>query len=415
MFDEREKQLVKETIANGIIADQKILDSLIDDLRRFGIKTGVRKINHYTTTTLAIVSTDGGNHSFKFNPFHHQLIRVVDSDGQPLAIKALTLSTDLNELFKEDRGPDPHTGNLNAIGRLINDLEQATGRKIQKFSDLCGSITIDSSRPEQTSGWVVSYRDLWEWAVLYERIMYANFAQSTLIVRDGLLRTKLFQNDYFRVIGDLLAERIKLLRERDKKEIFFVGLAKHSSVIDLYRLALSMENIFPTGNPYWVRIPREIEVRAYKFEEFARGRERLNRGTDGLCARRNSDNNTLTSLGVRHEVEDGNEDSKFVFGTMHFVRLAPEHSMPIWVVDIFDDQISHADRIIGHLYGDSVDSFPVPSYPMALQRAHEAAKLTDFDSEIINRAIMQSIRSLVGNNNIVDRLELAGDLAARRY
>src|SRR5439155_25342845 len=48
--------------------------------------------------------------------------------------------------------------------------------------------------PDEVSpSWVLVYRDLCEWAALYECICYRSFATDTLMVRDGLLRSKLFR------------------------------------------------------------------------------------------------------------------------------------------------------------------------------------------------------------------------------
>ena len=79
------------------------------------------------------------------------------------------------------------------------------------------------------------------------------------------------------------------------------------------------------------------------------------------------------------------------------------------------DSTARPDRVMGHLFGDSSDGFPVPCYPLSLQRAHEAAKLTDLDVMVLHDAVMRGIRSVVGAEHIIDRLELAGDVAARRY
>lgn len=420
MLEDHERAALAAEIGKRIVSDSTLLDGLVADLRTWNIKGATRQIRPYSSTALAIVSSDAGNLRLRFDPFEHQVIRVVDSDGQTLALRPITVTSDLEELFREDTEPDKD-GVISEIGILVRDLRRATGDPITSFADLCPSINVtDLKHPEQNTGWVMSYRDLWEWAVLYERLMYATFAQSTLVVRDGLLRTKLFadtkgKSNYFRVMGDLLAERFRILKQQQKKDVYLVGLAKHSQVIDLYRLAWAMEDIFPAGSPYYVPIPREMEKRAYKFPEFARGRERLNRGLDGLCASRDPTTGVLGSLGIRPDAEGGTEDSKFVFGTMFLTRLAPELALPTWAVDVFDDQAHEADRILGHLYMDSMNGFPVPSYPQSIQRAHEAAKLTDFDAMALNEIIMTGIRRMVGNETIIDRLQLAGDMASRRY
>lgn len=410
MFEDEERKKVESAIAKRISSDRIILDDLIKDIKDYGLKTSARSIQHYTSSSLAIVSSDGGNHSFKFDPFHHQLIRVVDSSGQTLGLKAIALTTDPKELSNSEF-KDDITGQPTAVGRLMNDLGNAAGRKIKHLHEICASIPEElPEQLDESAGWVLSYRDLWEWAVLYERIMYTTFAQSTLLIRDGLLRTKLFNSPYFRIMGELLSERIEQIKQKERKDIFLVGLSKTSSVVDRYRLAFALEDVFPPGKPYYVRVPREIEAKVYKFPEYSYGRERLpkptmQRRSDGVLAL-----SFPSGLGPR-------EDSKYVFGSMFMARLSEANNMPIWAVDIFDDQIGQADRIIGHLFADSIDGFPIPAYPNAIQRAHDAAKLTDLDAYILNEAIMKGIRNIVGDDNeiILDRIKLAGDVTGRRY
>lgn len=415
MFEDKERADLVAGISERILKeDRKLLDDILGDVRRFGLKRSIRQVRPHSSTSMAIVSTDGGNHAVKFDPFHIQLVRVVDSDGQTLALRSIAVTTDLDRLFADEMATLT-TGEPSPVAVLIDDLRKATGRPIRGFSELCKSISVDAQRPDQTTGWVISYRDLWEWAVLYHRIVRADFAQATLVLRDGLLRTKLFANDYFRVIGDLLAHRFKVLREQRRKDVFLVGLAKSSSVIHMYRLAMHMEDVFPPGNPYFVHVPREMERQAYKFAEFSRGRERLNRNSDGLCAHRDPATGELVSEGVNRDAEGGNEDSKYVFGTLNLARFGSTTPDPIWAVDVFDDQSNEADRVMGHLLGDSVDGFPVSCYPLSLQRAHEAAKLTDLDVSVIQQAVMRGIRGVVGSDDVVDRLTLAGDVAGRRY
>lgn len=412
MFDQEERQTLIDDVRTAAFADRTILDDLIKDIRRFGLRGQVRRIQDYTIPSIAITSTDGGNHKFIFNPFRHQVIRVVDSSGQTLGLKAITLTTNLRKLSASEF-KDPTTGLPTPVGRLMQDVGAAVGENITELNQLCPSIPKEI--PQQTedkdnTAWVMSYRDLWEWAVLYSRIMDATFPQSTLIIRDGVLRTKLFASNYFRVIGDLLAERIDWIRRRERKEIYLVGLAKSSSVVDRYGLALAIENVFPAGSSYFVRVPREMEENVYKFPEFARGRERLPRPS----MMRDAQGRITFSMPAGGGIK---EDSKFVFGTMFLARLSDSLAQPLWAVDIFDDQVSQADRIMACLWADARDGFPIPCYPNAIQRAHDAAMLTDLDVEIINRGIMEAIRDLVGPQNatIIDRINLAGDLTGRRY
>lgn len=417
MFSDDERTKLQQVIGDHTLKDAGIIQALQADIRRHQLAKNALPMRSVRATTMAIVGTDSGNQSIRFDPFHHQVIRVVDSDGQTLGLTATSTSTNLVALFEADRVAKDNRGNLQPIARLIHDLERATGRRFESYRDICPSMTVDASQPEQSTGWVISYRDLWEWAVLYNYIATANFAQNTMILRDGLLRTKLFANDLFRVIGDMLAEQLLELKNTQKKEIYLVGVAKSSSVMDLYRLVLELEMVLAPNEPRYVRIPREMEVRAYKFPEFSRGRERLVRGTDGLRAKRDATTGVLSTNGVDPALRDAREDSKFVFGSLYLARFGRDEAAPIWAVDLFDDQVREHAMIMGYLFNDACDGFPVPLYPGSLQRAHEAAKLTDFDAIVLNESVMNSVRELVDKTRpgVVERLTLMGDLAARRY
>ncbi len=411
MFDDEERESLRREISRRIAADRGILDDLISDVRAYNLRGNAQRIQRYTIPSLAITSSDGGDHSFRFDPFQHRIIRVVDSSGQTLGRATVALSTDPGQLSAEEFTNGPNNGPT-AVGRLMRDIGAAIGQPITELNQICGSIPL--TRPpqlEDTVGWVQSYRELWEWAVLYSRIMDSTFAQSTLIILDGPLRTKLFSKNYFRIMGDLIAERIEQVRRRERKDIFLVGLAKTSVVIDRYRLALAVEDVFPEGSPYYVSIDRDIEAKTYQFPEYARGRERLPRPS--------MTRDPQTNQPVFHlpRGANANEDSKFVFGSLFFARFGPQTHMPTWAIDIFDEQVSQSDKIMAHLMADATDGFPIPCYPNAIQRAHDAAKLTDIDAMLVDDAIMSGIRSMLGPQNEpkLDRIKLSGDLTGRRY
>ena len=418
MFNEQERLRVVAAVRDRVIRDKHVLEDIVSAIRDDGLKRKAREIKAYDATAIAIVSSDSGNHIIKFDPFEHHLIRVVDNSGVLLGLRSLALSEDLDALFADDM--KVVNGKRNPVGNLIYDISIATGRNFSSFSEICPSISLkEPDRPEASAGWVISYRDLWEWAVLYDQIKNAYFGASTLILRDGLLRTKLFAKNYFRVLGDLIAERLKELNE-GKKNVFVVGLAKSSSVIDLYRLALHTEDVFPSGKAYYAPISRKLEKRAYKYEEFTRGRERLPKfasgSEDALAARRNPSDNSLI-FNYPDKNDSGGEDSKYVFGSMYFARFGTEKGDPIWAIDVFDDQLHEVDRIMGNLFNDSIGGFPVPFYPQALQNAHDEAKITDMDAQIVNQAVMEGVRDIVGKDGLasLDILELSTDVSGRRY
>jgi hypothetical protein len=243
-----------------------------------------------------------------------------------------------------------------------------------------------SEKPE----WVLVYRDLCEWAVLYERICHNSFATDTLIVRDGLLRSTIFRGEFFMTWRKKIEEAIARIYHQDHRQVFLVGVAKHSKVITRYQLAMAIEDIFPPGEPRYVRIPRELEAKSYIRDRYARGPE-----TEG----------------------DNREAPKFVAGDMYLVRFGSRSGDPVWAVDILSKQSQKASEIFGYLLSDAIDGFPVPFYPRCLQKAHEHAQVVDFDLDIFQDEIFEAVRDLLPpeKQNIIESFRFKSDLSRGRY
>ncbi|MEM3486262.1 MAG: hypothetical protein QXI12_11650, partial [Candidatus Methanomethyliaceae archaeon] len=156
-----------------------------------------------------------------------------------------------------------------------------------------------------------------------------------------------------------------------------------------YRLAITVEGIMPPGDPCYVRVPREMEEKAYVWPEYAKG----------------------------VESEESGEAPKYVAGDMYFVRFGRKSGDPIWTVDILSSQSGNAQEIFGYLMADALNGFPIPLYPLCLQKAHEYAEVVDFDLDILQDTIYEGIRSFLPRNKqyIVDGMRLSGDTSRRRY
>ena len=221
-------------------------------------------------------------------------------------------------------------------------------------------------------------------------ICYTKFSTNTLIVRDGVLRSKLFRGELFIKYRIKIEESIKRIFLEDKCRIFLVGLAKHSKVLDRYSLALALESTFPDGDARFVRIPREMEAQAFIWQEWARGVE-----TEGT----------------------GKELPKFVAGDMYFVRFGPMSGDPVWAIDLLSSQTDREQEIFGYLLADAKDGFPIPFYPRCLQKADEYAQVVDLDLDILQDVVYAAVtRSLTSRQkSAFDGYRLAPDLTGRRY
>jgi hypothetical protein len=382
MFDTETLPTIREAIRVQTLADRRLLDSLRAEVQPLARE--VRAIRPRSTTAVSLVASDGGNNKLEFDPFYVQLVRVVDSYGKELFLDVISPSTDTDVLSdRQFASGEPVT----PLGRLMRDLG------IDRIYDLSPMIPRgDRTRnhPETvTPGWVLTYRDLCEWAVLYERVCYHSFATDTLIVRDGFLRAKIFRGELLIKIGDLMRAAMERIASNDRRRVLLVGLAKHSQVLTRYRLAMSIEQTLPVGEPRYLPIPRAMEARAYRWSEYARGEEDAGEG----------------------------EAAKFVLGDMFFVRFGPMATDPVWAIDLFHPQSGLAQEVFGYLLADATDGFPVPFYPRCLQRAHEHAQVVDFDLDILQDEVFTAVRELMpaGREGVIDAMRLSSDVAARRY
>jgi hypothetical protein len=382
-FDVGRIDEVRQRIQQTTTADlRQQMNQLREEVRP--LASAVKVIKPRTTTSIAIVASDAGNNRLLFDPFEIQFVRVVDSYGQELCMDAVSPWTDPKELSRKqfDAGGKPVT----PLGTLMNDLGV---RDLGGREGLSPMIPAERPKPEESTkrSWVLVYRDLCEWAVLYDRLVNSTFATDTLLVRDGLLRSKIFSRDLFIKLCDRIRERTEEIYRKSRRRVFFVGVAKTSKVIDRYWLAMTLERIFPDESPCYVAIPQKLEERAYEWPEYAR-RE-----------------------------EGGGELPKFVAGSLYLVRFGSRRWDPVWPIDVFSAHSAFADDIFGYLLEDSRAGFPVPYYPLCLQRADEFAQVRDLDVDILQQAIYSSIRDGLPDElrPILDATRLKSDVAGRRY
>lgn len=359
MIEPESQQQLASTIRERMAADRALLDQLRAEIRP--LCSRVRRVQPRSTTSVSLVGTDGGNNRLQFDPFLVQLVRVVDSSNNEYCLEAITPTTSVAALGAQQFTPtgQPRT----PLGQMMAYLG------VRELPELTPMIrSNDGDRPTSPS-WVQVYRELVEWAILFTLVRVKDFGTDTLIVCDGLLRSKVFAGTLFARYRQGLEEGIERQRRRNRRRIFLAGVAKHSKVLDRYRLAMALERLLATDFPAYVEIPSAIEAKAYVWSEYARGDDR--------------------ALG-------GTEVNKFVGGKMFFVKFGDGLRDPIWPIDIFLPQVGEAQAILGYLLADAINGFPVPLYPRCLQQAHENAALVDFDFDILQDQIFEGIRLALG-------------------
>lgn len=385
MFNSEELPRLREVVRGRALADKKLLEDLCAEVR--SLVPAVRTIKPRATTAISLVASDGGNNRLVFDPFYIQLIRVVDSYGKQLCLDAVSPTTDLDELAAAQFNSDGTA--RTALGRMMLDLG-VKPPTLHNLSPMIPDAKVARENPSAVApSWVLVYRDLCEWAVLYEQICHRRFATDTLIVRDGLLRSKIFRGDYFIRLRDWVKDAIARILREDHRRVYLVGIAKRSKVLERYNLAMAIEHVLPGGEARYVPIPREMEARAYVWPEYARG----------------------------EETEGGGEAPKFVAGSMFFVRFGRRSGDPVWTIDLLSSQVDQAAEIFGYLLADAIEGFPVPFYPRSLQKAHECAQIVDLDVDIFQDEILAAIRQLLPSDRrqVLDEMRLQTDVSERRY
>lgn len=286
MFDADQIGQLRRLIGEQVEAGRAELDTLVEQTR--GMK--VTAIRPRVATSVALMASDGGNNKVAFNPFYLQVIRVVDSNGKELCLEVVSPLSDIAELGRRqfDESGSPRT----ALGRMMNDLGTQSLRELSPMMS------------GRSPSWVLVFRDLCEWATLYDLVCYRDYAADTLIVRDGLLRSKIFHGDLFVRMGERIYAAIERVRREDRRRIWLVGLAKKTQVLEYYRLAISLCGVFDNGVPCFSRVPETMLEKAYVWDEYTRDVSDDSRG----------------------------EKPKFSIGSMYFVRFGPYSGDPIWKI-----------------------------------------------------------------------------------
>ena len=371
MIEPKSLDMLRDAVRAAVADENFLLDELRLQIRPLKVLT--RRIHPRSATAISLVGTDGGNNQVRYDPFMIQLIRVVDSTQKEYCLEVITPNTPLDEL--NERHINPLGNGLTPLGRMMEYLG------IRKLSELSPVFRkdVDARAPS----WVQVYREMTEWAVLLDLVRNTTFASDTIILRDGLLRSKMFRG-LFGAYRRGIEEGIVRQYEYNRRRLYIAGIAKRSKVLQTYRLAMALEGVMRSTYPCYAPVDVNIQKRVYKYDEYAGG---------------------------------GGPGEDFVAGTMFLVKFGSSPHDPIWAIDLLISQADEAALVFGFLLADSVDGFPTPFYPQCMQRAHEHAALVDFDMDILQDQVCDALRSRLGSRGLlVDELALQqSDPAGARY
>ncbi len=373
---------LREKIRTAYRVDDPILLRFRGYARR--LKAKVKPLRTYSVNAVSFVSSDGGDNRLVFNPAVIELVRVVDSRGNQCVLDAIGSGTPSAELEKRvQSGADT----VSPLRRLCADL----GRSVNDLSYLLSQM----GEPGKGTGAVRCYRDIVEWAVLYDLATNPGlqWGGDTILVRDGLLRTKNFKPEVFPEMDALFRKGIRAHSERNVT-VSLVGVAKQSAVLSRLAVALELEGTFHRDYPCYVEVDTDIEQDCYHY-----------------------DRTWLTTYETAEE--NGQSDDRYnSMGQMYLTKFGDRPLDAVWPVDVAEWDKSRADRVLGQLAVDAQQGFPIPDYPMCIQRAHDFAKLTGLEVEVLQDVLLESMCATLTAQETAKLLHmkyLRENLASRRY
>ena len=294
-------------------------------------------------------SFDGGRFDMRLEPFEFEVVKVADSNGNV----RMNFAAPLGDLEDEDSGHVLEELDANPTMRRFLDMLGARSlRGISKFLTAKGTLM-----------------EIAEFACMFEAVEKAPDDCMSMILKDGLLRT--------RKINDNLVPRMIDCLRRNANRVSVVGVAKTSKVVFLLQAALACERMFPPDQIGYVRIPLDLENMAYKWSPTTR----LRPGTPTRLA--------------------------YSFGGLYIAKLSRSTDLLVTVElpqepggpCIYSDQ--RITEIMSYLAKDAMYSYPVMGYPQTIMRAHESAvglgiPASILYENIINGLIERSDPSLAG-------------------
>lgn len=346
---------IKKRVFDAYKTEEPALLKFREYARR--LKNDIKPIRMHSVNAVSFVSSDGGDNRLYFNPAVVELVRVVDSRGNQCALDAIAGNTDSAEFNKRATAGSQYV--VEPLRKLCDDL----GCQVIDLSYILE--TIDEKG--KSTGAVRTYRDIVEWAVLYDLIKYKEWGSDTIIIREGLLRTKSFELTIFPKIDELIRAACEKHKKENNVNVSIVGVAKQSSVLSQLSVALEIEETMHKDYPCYVKVPVDIEADCYNYNL-----------------------TWLETASTKKRSEDGKMRYQS-FGNLYLVKFGDRPFDPIWPVDIAEWQTDEADRILGQLQFDARPGFPIPDFPMSVQKAHDFAKVNGLELDVLQDILFEGV------------------------
>jgi hypothetical protein len=348
-FDE-----IRERIKYAYLIEEPVFEKLRKSAAQ--LRSEIKQIRPYSTNAVSFVSVDGGDNRLYFNPAVIEFVRIVDSKGIQCALDAIPGNATPESLNLRAEEGNPLL--LPPLRRLCKDIGE--GIKVTDLSYLLKGL----GESGKSTGAMRAYRDIVEWAVLYD-LMNKEWGSDTIIVREGLLRTKSFKRSIFPHIAEAIKGNCDQHKKKNVK-VSIVCVAKQSSVLSRLAVALELEGVFHKPFPCYVKVPADIEAECYNFDR--------------------------TWLDTIETPPDENGEHLYQsIGNLFLVKFGDRASDPVWPVDLAAWDLAESPRIMGQLLHDAQPGFPIPDFPMSIQKAHDLAKINGIEMSVLQDLLFEGI------------------------
>ena len=285
-------------------------------------------------------SFDGGVFKMHLDPFEFDIVKVADSNGN----MQMNFAAPIGDYEDAD------------VEMILSALDE--NPIMRKFLRLLNAHSLkDISRFITSRGTLM---EIAEFACIFDAVQSEPKDKHTIILRDGLLRTR-------KIIDALIYHMTDSLYE-NKDHVRLVGVAKTSKIVFLLHAALICEKIFPSNLAGYVKIPLDVENMAYKWTPTRRLKPgtptRLSYAFGDLYIAKLSRNKNLF---VTVEIPNRSDNDKCIYSE------------------------SEVTEIMSYLAKDAMYSYSVMGYPQTIMRAHESAAGLGMSASILHDNIIQEL------------------------
>lgn len=337
-----------EGIDEAIELQKEKLESLRKDVKNLKFKK-IDSAGNYTS--VAYKAIDGGNMKLNLNPVEINIINVADSYFNK------KMSFVIPQIKGYGETPNDKTEATDKIIKIIDKNEI-----IQRFNKLLGCSSISEISYILDLNNSNNFMEIAEWACIFDRINLDS-DEPIIIIKDGLLRSKILSSTGNKNHIKPLIEILKIKKKRAK----LVGVSKTSAILSLLLFALHIEGKIPSDSIGYIKIPLDLELKAYKWDGKGKVGEKPLHYAFGeiYVVKLSKDSNLLLTVEIPKDLETGEE--------------------------IYSEK--EIEEIISYLAKDSRFSYPVIGYPQTIMRAHETAVQFGFPASVIKDEIKDKLIS----------------------